>query len=507
MNSKKILINTIAIYIKILFNTIVTLIATKIVLNSLGENDFGLYNLLAGVITMLSFMNGALMISTQRYMSIAIGERNCSKLKSIFNTSLSIHGILAIVVLSVLLVLQPILINVVLNIPKDSIYTAHIVYDIMVLSSVFTLLQVPYSAAMNAHEDIYYWAFTEAVNNALKLVSALGLVYIISDKLVYYTLFIFSSLAISTLFKYIWCKIKYQETKISISEMKNKVLIKEMFGFVGWNTFGVVGTRVIDQGVSVILNIFFGTIANAAYGIAYQVNGLVLTLSSSITAVFAPSIMQAHGVGDDRKMMKIAIFSSKTTFLISSVTAIPLITFMPEILNIWLCDYPAYSVEFCRLMIYSFVITQLTSGLNKVIYAVGKLKWYQITLFVILVSILPVSYILYKIDFPVNTIFYILLIAQVMTMITNVYYSRRYVSFNVKEFLHRSIGLAIILFLTFVCIGNLLAEDGMSIWKIVLYSIGLCMIYVCLYIGVVYDCYEQKKIFNVLRRNKNEKIT
>ena len=333
-HSKKILLNTVAVYIKIIINTIITLISTRIVLQCLGVNDFGLYNLISGVIVLLSFLNGALMVSTQRYLSIAIGEKNLVKLESYFNASVSIHIITAIVLVILLLVLQPLLINVILNIPKDSVNTAHIIYDIMIASSALTLLQVPYSATMNAHEDIYVWAITEAVNCILRFGAAVLLIYIDSNKLEIYTMLVFCALIISIGFKYMWCRIKYSETKLEIHKMKNKTQIKEMLGFVGWNTFGSLAVLVRNQGVAILLNVFFGTVINAAYGIANQVNGLVMTLASTITTVFSPTIIQARGAGDNEKMIRIAILSSKLSFLISSVTALPLLLLMPQILNI-----------------------------------------------------------------------------------------------------------------------------------------------------------------------------
>lgn len=503
MGSKRILLNTISVYIKIILNAVITLISTRIVLECLGVNDFGLYNLIAGVIVLLSFLNGALMVSTQRYLSIAIGEGDNKKLSSYFSASITIHFILAVLLVVVLFALEPLLINKMLNIPSESLHAAHTVYNIMILSSALTLLQVPYSAAMNAHEDIYVWAITEALNCFLKLISAIMLFYISSNKLELYTLFVFLALVISFGLKFIWCRRKYAETKLSISEMKNTSLVKEMFGFVGWNTLGSSAVLVRNQGVAILLNVFFGTAINAAYGVANQVNGLILTLASTISMVFFPSIIQAHGAGDDKKMMKLAILSSKLTFLISSVTALPLLLLMPDILNLWLKEVPAYSVEFCRLILVVFIIMQLTTGLNRVIYAIGRIKWYQIVLTVILFAIIPIGYFAFKHGMQAETVFYIMIVAQILTLLTNVYFARKYTMYDVREFCIRSILLSVVLYgIVLFVLAQVLKFVECGIVISLLYSLCACFVYIALYIVMVMDGVEKEQILKLLKLRK-----
>lgn len=500
IHSKKILLNTIAVYIKIIINTVITLISTRIVLQCLGVNDFGLYNLISGVVVLLSFLNGALMVSTQRYLSIAIGEKNDEKLSLYFNASLSIHTLLAFSLIIVLFLFQPLLINSVLNIPEESNVTAHIIYDIMVVSSALTLLQVPYSAAMNAREDIYVWAITEALNCLLRLGAAIVLLFVFSYKLEIYTALVFVALVISASLKFVWCRTKYTETKLDILKMKNRKMIKEMFGFVGWNTLGSSAVLVRNQGVAILLNIFYGTVVNAAYGIANQVNGLVMTLASTITTVFSPTIIQARGAGDNEKMIKVAILSSKLSFLISSVTALPLLIMMPQILKIWLGEVPQHTVEFCSLSIYVFIIMQLTPGLNRVVYAVGDIKWYQIAISIILFSIIPVGYILFKIGFSVETIFYVMIIGQVLTLSANIYYSYKSVKYNVLKFCIQSVLLPLIIFVVVVygAISYIYVMNSNTLNQII-YVIITAFIYIFAYICLVLEKNERKQIFRIIK--------
>ncbi len=509
-HSKKIVVNTVAVYIKIILNTILTLISTRIVLQCLGASDFGLYNLIAGVITLMSFLNGALLVSTQRYLSIAIGENDSSKLKLLFNSSMLIHIILAATLTIVLISLQPLLINKILNIPYNLVHTAHIVYDIMVVTTSITLLQVPYSAAMNAHEDIHYWATTEAINCILRLASAVSLFYITSNKLEIYTLLVFISLIISFALKFIWCKSKYRETKLNIHDMQNKNVIKEMFSFVGWNTLGVSSMLVRNQGVAVLMNVFLGVVINAAYGIANQVSGLVMTLSSTIRLVFSPSIMQAHGAGDNNKMIRLAIFTSKMTFFISTLTALPLLIFMPEILSIWLKEPPIYSIAFCRLMIVAFIIEQYTVGLNRIIYAIGQLKWYQITMFVIRFAILPCGYISLKLGYSVLTIFILIILIEILCFITETFFSYKYTKFNLKIYLFNFVLAATITFITIlVASENIISYynyDKYNLLYILCSSLIICITYGLLYTVLIFSKEEKQLIFSRLKLYKKRSL-
>lgn len=363
----------------------------------------------------------------------------------------------------------------------------------MVVSSAITLLQVPYSAEMNAHQDIYYWAFTEAINCFLRFLSAVALFYIDSNKLEWYSILVLLSLIISALIKLVWCRKKYNETELFLSEMKNKVLIKEMFGFVGWNTLGSSAVLVRNQGVAVILNMFFGTIVNAAYGIANQVNGLVMTLASTITTVFAPSIMQAHGAGDDEKMMKIATMSSKLSFFISSITAIPLIVYMQEILELWLKEIPEYTVEFCTLMIMSFIILQLTAGVNRAIYAVGKIKNYQILITLVMYLIIPVGYLLLKLNFDIMSIFCVILIAQLVILAIEIIYIKVLVPFNISNYVSFIIK-SMVLFIIVV-----VAMEEISVYSKLL-NIFMGILYVVAYYYIIFNKEERNIIYQKIKK-------
>lgn len=460
-HSTKLLINIIALYIKIVIKAIVMLIATRIALDRLGVSDFGLYNLIAGVIVVLSFLNGSLMISTQRFLSIAIGEQNTHKISSIFNVSLLIHIVIALVVALLFIVSEHFLFNGFLKIDDESKSVAIAVYNIMVISSVITFATIPYSAVINAREDMWFFAISEILVTLMQLLAALILLFISANLLITYTWIMLMAVIIGFISKYIWCRIKYEEVAVSFKKMTNKALTKEMLGFVGWNTLGSSAVIVRNQGVAIVLNYFFGTVANAAYGIANQINSLVLTFSATLTTVFTPSIIQNRGAGNDERMLFIALLSSKASFLLSSIMAIPIIANLHIILKLWLNDIPSNTEIFTICIIIAFLFTQLYPGINRAVYATGKIRGYQIWISVCLMATIPLGVIGYKLGLPVQTILWVLVCTQFLCFLGTIYFAKKLL--------------------------------GLDFWKYIIYnfspSIFLCSFF--LGIGLCINCYTQ----------------
>lgn len=434
-HSKKLILNTLALYIKIGIKAIVMLIVTRISLLCLGQEDFGLYNLIAGIIVLLSFLNGSLIISTQRFLSIAIGEGNYEKLSSIFNVSLEIHVVLAVLVGAVFFFVQPLLFNGFLQISESSRDVAIIIYDIMILTSLITIATIPYSAVMNAHEDMVAFAFSEIAIVVVQLLAAIVLLFLNENKLYIYTCIMAASVFIGFITKYVWCIYKYEESRIVLSKMKNKELVKEMLGFVGWNTLGSLAVVVRNQGVAVVLNLFFGTVANAAYGIANQINSLVLTFATTLTTVFTPSIVQNKGAGNEKQMVFIATLSSKMSYLLSGIMALPIILNMNYILHLWLKEIPENTEIFSICIIIAFLFTQMCPGINRAIYATGKIKGYQIGITMLLTATIPLGIICFELGLFASSILWILISTQFAVFIITVYIGHKLFPLNAKSFL------------------------------------------------------------------------
>lgn len=507
-HSVKILLNTIASFSRVVVNAVVTLIATRIALRVLGAEDFGLYNLLAGTVMLLSFVNGALTVSAQRFFSIAIGENNLDKLNKYYNASLSIHVILGVVIILLLLVIRPFLFGGFLNISEEQGNIGITVYNIMVVSSAFTIMTIPYSAIMSAHEDMVMMAIADIISCLVKLAAAVVILFLKNDLLLIYSFVMLGSAVIKALIEFVWSKIKYKEIKEIKARLVDAKCMKEMFGFVGWNTLGSTAVVVRNQGVALILNVFFGTIVNTAYGIANQVNSLVLSFASTLTNVFSPIIISAKGEGREDRMRETAIFSSKLSFLLSTMLAIPILVFLNEILAIWLVDYPKDTYNFCYYIVLSFIVLQLYPGINRAIYASGKIKGYQIALTCILVSILPIGSILFKMGLPAYSIIIVMFISQIGTLVATIHYGVIHCGFTYKQLYNNIVfkpGFVFVLFLIvfsllrYFLLNNILnSVNFLNVLVLFVIIIFIEMIYVPLYYNLVFELKEKAMITNLM---------
>lgn len=516
-HSYKVLINIFSTFSRVVINTLATLVATRIALRVLGASDFGLYNLLAGTVAMLSFINGALTVSAQRFFSIAIGSKEYDKLNRYYNASLSIHFLLGCFIVLLLLSFRGFLFDHVLNIESYQVEIGKSIYNIMVISSAITLLTIPFSAIMNAHEDLVMMAIADIVSCLIKLVAALILLLIEDNLLIIYSVIILGATLSKALIEFAWSKIKYQEVSHHISRLTDTHLMAEMLGFIGWNTLGSFAVVFRNQGMAIVLNVFFGTVINAAYGIANQVNSLVLSFATSLTAVFSPVIIQAKGSGNEERMRSVSVFSSKLSFFLSSAFALPILIFLDYILSIWLGHYPDGTGVFCHFVVLSFLVVQLYPGINRAIYASGHIRGYQIALSILLILILPIGSFLFKLGLPPVSIIIIMFISQIGTLITTIHYAVRFCGFDTWDLCKNIAIKPFSCFLFFFVLFNALKKlplfsligansQGISLLLLVLFSLVILIIYAPVYFFAVLNNNEQALITQMIKSMLNKRM-
>lgn len=507
-HSFKLLINTGSSYLRIIANGIVSIIVTRIALNALGVDNFGLYNLLAGTIALLSFVNTALLLSSQRYFSIALGKNDQGLLQTYFSCSVMIHLLLSIIIAIILLLIQPILFHSLLNIKEDQSEVAYIIYQIMILSTCVTMNCVPFAALMNAYEDIAVLSFINIGSYIIRLLAAISLLFVNSNLLIIFSCIICLSILFKLISEFLWCKIKYKNICIGIRENFNKKICKEIFGFAGWNTLGAFSVIIRDEGVAVELNYYFGTAINASYGIANQVNSLVLSFAASLSSVFTPSIIQAKGAGNNDKMRFLSTFTSKLSFLLAAMMALPILSFLPSILRLWLHEVPNYTEIFCRYIILCFLIQMLYSGINRMIYAYGKIRNYQFGMFICFVSILPIGALLFhKLSNLPELIFSIMIVSQIGVLILTVYTAKRKCGLNLKEFFIHGILVPVIIFgISYWICNNLYSNISINydLMTIIFNSIIIDFFLIITYYILVFNKTEKKQILILLNNIKSK---
>lgn len=436
-HSKRVMLNSIILYIKIIITMLMSLVSIPMILNALGKSDYGLYNLIAGVISMLSFLNASMSITTQRFLSVAVGEKNNEKLNNIYNTSLVLHIIVGFIIVVLFEVCYLFLFDGFLNIEPERIQTAKIVYQFIVASTFFTIISVPFGALMNAKENMLAFSVIAIIDSFLKLVLAFYLSRCSYDRLIIYGACMAAISFMDVLFNQVYVRIKYKEFRINFGKYFNREYFKQMFGFTGWNTLGSVALIGRNQGVAVIFNLFCGTVANAAYGIANQVNGVLGYFSSTFQKALNPQLMQSEGMHDKSRLIRISLISSKYSVWVIALFAIPLIVEMPYVLKLWLKDVPEYTLRLSQLILVLGIVYQYSVGLMSSIQAVGKIKDYFIVMSVLILMNLPICYCVLKFGMPLYYCIIVFIIIELISLITRLFMAQKIVGIKVLEFVKK----------------------------------------------------------------------
>lgn len=387
--------NTGFLYVKMGITVFISLYTTRLILASLGASDFGVFNIVGGAITMLGFLNSTMANATQRFMSYAEGANDLLKKKQVFNVSMVLHiGVALLTGLILLAVMYP-LFNGIFNIQQDRIFAAEVIYLSLVVSTMFTIVNVPYDAVMNAHENMLYYALIGIFEALLKLIVAFACVYTTSDKLIVYGILMAIIPFITLTIMKIYCHRKYEECFIGFKKYWSRGLIKDIASFSGWNFLTAISSLASYYGSGLVLNHFFGTILNAAQGIANQVNGQMSTFSLNLMKAVNPVIVKRAGAQDVEAMNKATLASGKYSTLLIVFFAIPFMLEMHYVLNVWLKDVPEWTSLFCCLQLVITIICQMASSAATSIYAQGNIKWYAIYKSVMNVVPIIATYIAY----------------------------------------------------------------------------------------------------------------
>lgn len=436
--AKRVIKNTGFLYGKMFITILISLYSTRLILSALGEVDYGIFTLIGGVISMLSFINGAMIIATQRYLSISLGAEEEFRLKSVFNSSIVLHLIISLIIVIVLEIAGIFLFNGALNIPAERIPTAKIIYHLMIVSTFFSINAVPYYASINSHENMFVDALLGIFESVSKLGIAIWLIYSRVDKLILYGVLMAGLTIIIRIIISIYCHRKYAECTINFRKYVQKDLLKEMLAFAGWNVFGLFCSVLKSQGLAILLNVFFGVIVNAAYGIANQVNSNLNAFSTNMIRAVMPQITKSEGSGNRKRMLSLSMFASKMSFFLLAFFAIPIASEMHFVLSIWLKTVPENAVIFCQLILILSMLYQITVGTMASVTSVGDIKSFQIAVGAVEIFNLPFAFLLVKIGLPayivfVNSIFWELVAGSIRT-----WYAHKIAGLDLREFIVRT---------------------------------------------------------------------
>lgn len=434
-NNKRIAKNTLMLYFRMLLTLVVGLYTSRVILQTLGVSDYGLYNVVGGIVTIFMFLNGTLTTGTQRFLSFSLGENNKKKMSEVFSTAFQLHLSFSIIFLVIAEIGGLWFINYKLQIPAGRETAAFWVYQFSIITSIMTIIIVPYRSSIIAHEKMDIYAYISIYEVVMKLI----LVYLIQvidyDKLI---LFAFLGLLIqlsSSFFNIIYCHRHYEECRHIRSF--DKSVFKEIATFSGWNIFGVTAVALQGQGVNMLLNMFLGTIVNAARGIAFQVNSIILQFVNNFQTAVNPQIVKYYAAGKKDEMIKLVINNSKFAGFLFLIIAVPLFVEIEFVLSVWLGDYPEYTVSFVRIILIQSLVQTLSRPVVMVVHAVGKMKAVNLTAGTSLLLILPISYLLLLNGVTPDTVFIVNIIPWIFETLFEVYYEKKYIGFPMWGFYKR----------------------------------------------------------------------
>lgn len=455
-SAQRIIVNTIAQQIKSVLNVCLSLYSTRIVLEALGQSDYGIYSLIGGVVAMLSFLTNALVITTQRYFSFYQGKGEKSELLKIFSNSIFIHILLSVVIAALFTILQPVVINRMLVIPDERIQAAAVTYVSVVAMLVLTFFTAPFRALFVARENIVYISVVDVIDGILKLGIAIFLTQCDNDKLITYVFLIPLVSAFNLLALGAGAFISYDECHIPKWTEIDFGYLKKLSGFAGWTVYSTGCIMGRSQGISILLNRWLcNTVINSAYGIALQITGAVQFVAQSVVNATSPQIIKAEGASQHEYMLQMAARSSKFSTLMLAIVNIPLILEMPLVLQLWLKDVPEHTVMFCRFILAAALCDQLTMGLGQANQAIGRIRNYSLIINSVKLVTIPAALTCLHFGFPVVSVMWCYVLFELLCAFLRLPYLKFTAGLSISQF-SKSVFLPLIPSLAILALFDLL---------------------------------------------------
>ncbi len=410
----------------------VNLYTSRVILKVLGVEDFGIYNVVGGVVAMFSFLNSAMITSTQRFVTYEIGRGDAKRIKEVFSTSVYLHFFICIIVVLVAETVGMWLLLEKMVIPAERFSAAVWTFHLSVAACVIAIMSCPYNAVIIAHEKMSAFAYISLLEALLKL----GIVYLLLafdyDKLILYAILMAVVQLLIRCVYVVFCKKHFKETQFMF--LKRFGLFKEMLSFAGWNLFGNFAAILFSQGLNILLNMFFSPVVNAARAISVQVQNALFQFSYNFQTALNPQITKSYANGDLRRMHELVCQSAKFTFLLLVVLCLPVLLETPIILKVWLNVVPDYTVVFLRIIVIIMVIDATSNSLMIAAAATGRIRKYQAVIGGVLLLIVPISYVVLRLGGAPWSVFLVHLSICIIAYVIRLYLVRSLISIDIKEY-------------------------------------------------------------------------
>ena len=502
-NNKRIAKNTMYLYLRMFVILIVSLFTSRVILQVLGVSDYGIYNIIGGVVVLFSFINGALTAATQRYLNFYIGRNDLQKTHDVFCMSMNIYIVLSCVFLILAETVGLWFVNTQLNVPYGRMYAANWIYQFTVFSFMLNLTRIPYNASLIAYEKMDFYAYLSLLDVILKL----GIVYLLYispiDKLIAYGfLFMLTDLIDNIIYR-IYCKNKFETA--SYHWIWDKSMFKELLSFSSWSLFGNAANVVAQQGLNILVNVFYGVTLNAALGIANQVASKVVQFFSNFQTAFSPQIVKYYAEGQEEEFFKLIFRTSRLSYFLMLLISFPLILKIDVILKLWLVEVPQYTCIFCQLILIFYLIESLSGPLWMSIQATGDIRNYQILMSVLIFANIPFINICLKTGMPVWTVWGVRILIDIITFIVRCIYLKGKIHLPLNKYAKNvlfPVFLSTIMVLPLPIIFEQTVDNGYVnfIGSIILSLV--CTTIITFYVGLKQN--ERQKIVAIIKRKINK---
>lgn len=432
VNNKRIAKNTLALYFRMLFSMLVSLYTSRVFLNALGVEDYGINNVVGGLIGMFSILSGSLTAAISRFITYELGKGNTKQLRKVFSSAINIQLALGFIVILLAETIGLWFLNTEMNIPSNRMPAANWVFQFSLVSFFLGIITIPYNAVIIAHERITTFAYIGIFEVLAKLGIAILIVHSPIDRLIFVSLLTCVIAVIVRLTYGIYCKLHFQECKYQ--RIWDKNLLKQMFSFAGWNFIGASSAILRDQGGNILINLFCGPVANAARGVAYQVNIAVQSFANNFMTAINPQITKSYACGNQDYMMTLIFQGARLSFYMLLILSLPVIINTSYILELWLKTVPEFTSLFVKLILIFTMSESISNPLVTAMLATGNIRKYQIIVGGLQMLNFPLSFLLLKQGFKPEIIFIVAIFISQCCLIARLILLRKMIKLNAKEY-------------------------------------------------------------------------
>lgn len=506
-NNKRIARNTIFLYIRMFFVLLISLYTSRVVLQTLGVVDYGVYNVVAGFVSLFGFLNATLSASIQRFYNFEIGKANVNGVHKVYSNSLIIHAILLIIVVLLLETFGLWYVNHVMVVPVERLQAANVLFQLSIASMGLLIMQIPYVGLIMAYEKMGYYAMVTIVDVLLKLVIVLILPTIPYDKLIVYSVLFALISVLNFLLYYIYSRVVFRLV-LSGQLTIDKKYMRTMLTFSGWNLIGTFAYMLRGQGQNLLLNAFFGPLVNAARGIAFQVFSAINNFSGSVSTAFRPQIVNSYASNDIGHSIKLMFTESKICSLLILTLIVPIFIEIDYILNLWLgATVPLQTNTFTRLVLIDGLISTLNTACTQIVYATGRIKHYQIGSSIVNLLLLPVSWICLKCGCEASAVFITTIVFSLINQIVCVFLTNKEVQFGLKNYLKEvCVPYILCIFILPIIPFIIRYSISSSIWRLLSICVVTVLMSFLLTITIILSKEERERIMKIVALYTSHKI-